>query len=114
MAQADISDIQEQIKSRGEIVRKLKADKADKDKVKTFLSFNKFVNRPFFLRYTNFLLLVLLFFSFKICVNYSLRPFLSLPELLMTRLFSALHVAADIGTYYGNRSFNVTFDSPPV
>ena len=37
MAQADIPDIQEKIKSQGEIVRKLKADKADKDKVKMLL-----------------------------------------------------------------------------
>ena len=36
MAQPDVSEIQEKIKSQGEIVRKLKAEKVDKDKVKMF------------------------------------------------------------------------------
>ena len=36
MAQPDISEIEDKIKSQGEIVRQLKAEKADKDKVKLF------------------------------------------------------------------------------
>ena len=36
MAQPDVSEIEDKIKSQGEIVRQLKAEKADKDKVNPF------------------------------------------------------------------------------
>ena len=87
MAQADFPDIQEKIKSQGEIVRKLKADKADKDKVKTFLLFNKFmrfscnvINRTFLFAIYLFLILSSSgFFSFsflhKLLLTVSYDPF---------------------------------------